>query len=111
MASQESTVQHIVSQIQDAGVIEFRKMFGEFTIYCDTKIVAFVADDRFLLKPTEFGLAMTEGFDHEPPYPGAKPCILIPSAKWDDSAWLTELIEGSAKDLPLPKPKTPKKSK
>ena len=41
------------------------------------------------------------------PYPGAKPYFLISGNKWDDRAWLVNLIQISAAELPLPKKKAP----
>ena len=40
MASQQSTVDYILEQIEAAGSVSARKMFGEYGIYCDGRIVA-----------------------------------------------------------------------
>lgn len=40
MATQESTVKYIVAQVTNAGRIRSRKMFGEYALYCDDKVVA-----------------------------------------------------------------------
>ena len=32
--------------------ISFRKMMGEYIVYCNGKIVGGIYDDRFLVKPT-----------------------------------------------------------
>jgi DNA transformation protein len=40
MASQQSCVDFILEQIAEAGVVSAKKMFGEYGIYCDEKIVA-----------------------------------------------------------------------
>lgn len=109
MASQQSCVDFILEQIAEAGVVSAKKMFGEYGIYCDGKIVALVCDDQLFVKPTtagkEFMGTFVEGF----PYPGAKPYLLIFGEKWDDSEWLANLIKASASELPLPQKKPPKK--
>jgi TfoX/Sxy family transcriptional regulator of competence genes len=109
MASKQTTVDCILKQIADAGVVTAKKMFGEYGVYCDEKIVALVCDDRLFLKPTlageEFLGTYTEGF----PYPGAKPWFVISSEKWDDRTWLSQLVKLTAAELPLPKPKKPRK--
>lgn len=53
MASDKSFVDFIVDQIENAGQITYKKMFGEYAIYCNGKVVALVCDNRFFVKPTE----------------------------------------------------------
>lgn len=86
-----------------------RKMFGEYAIYCEGKIVALVCDDQLFIKPTAAARAFL-GADVEeaPPYPGAKLYLLISGEKWDNSEWLSELIRVSMPELPEPKPKKKK---
>ena len=98
MASKQSTADFIVDQLSHAGVISSKKMFGEYAIYCDGKLPALVADDQLFVSPVE-----------APPYPGAKPCFLIPGDRWDDSDWLCELIRITTRELPVPIPKKKKK--
>ena len=107
MASRQNTVDSILEQIAGAGVVSARKMFGEFTIYCDEKVVALVADDHFFVKPTAAGKAFIGDFVEACPYPGAKPCLLIPEGKWDDRPWMTRLITLTAAGL-LPSKKKPR---
>ena len=102
MASNPSTVDFIVAQIATAGVVAQRKMFGEYAIYCDGKLVALVCDDQLFVKPTVTGRAYIGAATERPPYKGAKPCFWIAGEKWDESDWLTELVRISAAELPLP---------
>lgn len=108
MASQQSVLDHLMEQISEAGMVTARKMFGEYSIYCDGKLPALLADDMLFVKPTPGVRALTKGFDDVPPYPGAKPYVLIPADKWEDRVWMANLIRTAAADLPAPKPKTPK---
>jgi TfoX/Sxy family transcriptional regulator of competence genes len=105
MASRQSTVDFILEQIADAGAVRAKKMFGEYGIYCDEKMVALVCDDQLFVKPTAAGKvfigACVEGF----PYPGAKPWLLVSGDKWDDREWLTRLMIITTSELPLPKKK------
>ncbi len=110
MASKQSTADFIVEQIALAGAVSARKMFGEYELYCDGKLVALICDDQLYLKPTEGGKAFMGAIEEGRPYPGAKPHLLVSGDRWDDRVWLTELVKRSADELPLPKPK-PKKSK
>jgi TfoX/Sxy family transcriptional regulator of competence genes len=110
MASKQKTVDFILEQIAHAGDVTARKMFGEYAIYCEGKVVALVCDDQLFVKPTKSGKDYVGDAEEAPPYKGAKPCFLISGDQWEDSDWLTELIKITAKELPLPKPKKPKKS-
>lgn len=42
-------------QMRGGGDIPFRKMFGEYAIYCDAKVLALVCDNQLLVKPTAAG--------------------------------------------------------
>ena len=101
MASKKSTVDFILEQIEEAAPVFAKKMFGEYGIYCDGKIVAFVCDDQLFIKPTSSGRTfignVVEGF----PYPGAKPYLLISDELWNNRKWLTNLFKISAAELPL----------
>ena len=102
MATQQGTVDFIVEQIAGAGQVSARKMFGEYGLYCDGKMVALVCDDQLFVKPTAAGRAHIGEIVEGAPYPDAKPCFLVSGDLWDDSDWLTELIRVSAADLPAP---------
>lgn len=109
MASTQDFVDYVVEQIEKAGTITYKKMFGEYAVYSDGKIVALICDNRLFIKPTEGGKAFIGDVTEAPPYPGAKMSFLIED-KIDDREWISELIRISAKELPEPKPKI-KKSK
>ena len=108
MASDQSFVDFVVDQINDAGIITYRKMFGEYGVYCDGKIVALVCDNRLYIKPTDAGRNFIGDVVEAPAYPGAKPSLLI-EEKIDDSVWLSQLVRISCDALPNPKPKKKKK--
>ena len=110
MSTEQSQVEYIVDQIQEAGVISYRKMFGEYAIYCDTKIIGLVCDNQFFIKPTEAGVRFASGIKMAPPYPGAKLYFAI-EEQLDDRYWITELVQLTAQDLPFPKPKKPRTPK
>jgi TfoX/Sxy family transcriptional regulator of competence genes len=80
-------------------------MFGEYTIYCNDKVVALVCDDQLFVKITEAGRALLQSADEAPAYPGAKPSFHIDGEVWDDREFLTQLIKATADELPVPKRK------
>ena len=108
MASDLSFVEYIVDQIENAGEIRYRKMFGEYAVYCNEKMTALICDNQLFIKPTEAGRAFIGDVIEAPPYPGAKNSFLIED-KMDDREWLSQLVRITAKELPMPKPKRKKK--
>ncbi|WP_394796141.1 TfoX/Sxy family protein [Armatimonas sp.] len=107
MASDKSFVEHIVEQIENAGIITYRKMFGEYAIYSDGKIVVLICDNQVFIKPTESGRAFIGDAVEALPYPGAKLNFLIEDG-FEDREWFSELVRITAKELPAPKPKKKK---
>lgn len=111
MASSKSIVDYIVDQASAAGNVRARAMFGEYTVYCDEKVVALICDDQLFVKPTDDGRALAGNVEEASPYPGAKPCLLIPEAQWDDADGIAQLFRVTATQLPVPKKRPKKKSK
>ncbi|MBN1984133.1 MAG: TfoX/Sxy family protein [Chitinivibrionales bacterium] len=108
MATNVEFMQFIIDQMQSAGTVSCRKMFGDYAVYCDGKVVALVCDNQLYVKPTEKGRAYIGSVEEAPPYPGAKPYFLIGDAV-EDRQWLSTLITITAAELPMPKPKRRKK--
>jgi len=104
VSSDPGFVDFICDQVEGAGVISSRKMFGEWAIYSGHKVVALVCDDRLFVRPTPAGRAFIGEAVEEPPYPSAKPHFLIED-RIDDREWLTELIRVTEREIPEPKPK------
>lgn len=109
MSSQQKTVDYILEQAAGAGTVTAKKMFGEYGMYCDGKIIALICDDQLFIKPTAAGRAYLGEVTDGEPFPGAKPYFLIEGDRWDDADWLADLVKATADDLPAPKPKTAKK--
>ena len=109
MASKQSTVDYIMEQIVQAGDVRYRKMFGEYALYCNEKVVALICDDQLFLKPTKAGKELIDDVEEAPPYPGAKLYYLISPEQWENHEFLTKLIVATAAELPLPKPKKKKR--
>ncbi|MBI5044556.1 MAG: TfoX/Sxy family protein [Candidatus Levybacteria bacterium] len=105
MATLQSTVDVIAENMSGAGNITSRKMFGEYALYLDGKVIAFICDDNFYIKPTEEGKKFYPDFEDAPPYPGAKMYMLISEDTWEDREFMTKLAIITANSLPTPKPK------
>ncbi|MEE9913035.1 MAG: TfoX/Sxy family protein [Deltaproteobacteria bacterium] len=109
MASDQSFVEFAADQMSAAGAITYRKMFGEYALYCDGKVVALICDNQLFVKPTAEGQSYIGSVCEAPPYPGAKMYYLIEEA-YEDPEWISGLIRVTAGQLPPPKPKKTKKS-
>ena len=103
MSTKQTTVDFILEQINDAGTVTAKKMFGEYGVYCDGKMVALVCDDELFIKTTPLGKEFVGDCPEKPPYQGAKPYFWISGEKWDESEWLSQLIRISAAQLPKKK--------
>ncbi|MBV1928876.1 MAG: TfoX/Sxy family protein [Gammaproteobacteria bacterium] len=110
MASNLDFVEYVVGQISDECGVSFKKMFGEYALYSNSKVVALVCDNQLFVKPTNAGKEYVGEFIEASAYEGAKPSLLIED-KIDDSEWLSKLIIITEKELPEPKPKAKKKPK
>ena len=102
MASDIGFMEFVVEQVRGAGRITYRKMFGEYAVYCDGKVVALVCDNQFFLKPTPAGRALLDRVKEAPPYPGAKDYFLL-DAQLEDGELAAELVRVTARSLPAPK--------
>ncbi len=108
MATDQSFADFVIDQLDGAGAVRSRKMFGEYGVYCDEKMVALICDNQLFVKPTDAGRRFIVKPVEAPPYPGAKPYFLIGSTL-DDREWLVELVRVTTRELPAPAVKAPKK--
>lgn len=102
----------MLDQLSSVGVVRARRMFGEYALYCDDRVVALVCDDQLFVKITEQGREYVgdqyeEGFA----YPGARASMSIGGDLIEDRDWICELIRITTDNLPLPKPKKTKRVK
>ena len=107
MATSQDFMDYVLDQIENAGIITYKKMFGEYALYSDGKVVALVADNKLFVKPTEKGRSFIGNVQEAPAYPGAKMSFLIED-QIDDRLFISKLIRITASELPDPKPKKPK---
>ena len=107
MATDKSFIEFIADQAGHSGQITYTKMFGEYALYCDGKVVALVCDNQLFVKPTEGGRAFIGEVVAAPAYPGGKPNFLI-TDRIEDREWIGKLIRITCDELPEPKPKKKK---
>lgn len=103
MASSEEFTKYVVEQLSSAGTIIYKKMFGEYGLYCDGKLFASICDNQLFVKVTDQGWEILQNPEMAPPYEGAKPSFLI--AELEDKEFLCSLAVATCKALPSPKSK------
>ena len=109
MATDASFAAYVVEQIALPGRVDVRKMFGEYAVYLDGKVVALLCDDQLFVKPLEPLRERLGRVDEAAPYPGAKPHFRI-TDQLEDSEALRALLLEAARHLPVPKPGAKKKA-
>jgi TfoX/Sxy family transcriptional regulator of competence genes len=104
MASNQDFVAYVCEQVNLAERVTYKKMFGEYAMYVDGKVVGFVCDNQLFVKPTALGKQLVGNIAEAPPYPGAKLYFLL-SERLDDHDFMRQLFLATASALPTPKPK------
>lgn len=103
MASSKAYLEFILEQLSDLDGITHRAMMGEYILYYQGKIAAYICDDRLLVKPVPSAIAMLPDAVYAPPYAGAKEMLRVDNV--DDRAFLAALFEAMLDALPAPKKK------
>ncbi len=109
MASKVEFVEFVVDQLREAGTVTYKKMFGEYGLYCNGKIFSVICDDQLFVKITKAGRQVCPELVEAPPYEGAKNYFLVEDV--EDKELLTRLVVATCAELPEPKPKKPRESK
>jgi TfoX/Sxy family transcriptional regulator of competence genes len=110
MATDLSFVEYVIEQSGLDDRITSKRMFGEYGIYIDGKVVAFACDNSLFIKAADATTALTASLPHRPPYPGAKP-YPVADELLDDADQLQVLLVATASAMPEPRPRKPKKPK
>ena len=105
MASSLSSVEFAVEQMSGAGTVTYRRMFGEYGLYCDGKYFGCICNDRVLIKITPAGEALVPDCPRGIPYEGGGE-MLLPDA--EDREALAELVRVTCAALPAKKPRKKK---
>ena len=57
MATEPEFAQFITDQLSGLDSVATRRMFGEYALYANGKVVGLICDNRLFVKPTEAGRA------------------------------------------------------
>ena len=104
MASSKNYPDFILEQLSGLEEIRYRAMMGEYMLYYKEKLIAYICDDRLLVKPVPAALSLLPGARYELPYIGAKQKMLL-VAELEDREFLERLFREIYPELPEPKKK------
>lgn len=107
MATEKAFVDYVLEQAALADALSYRKMFGEYALYLDGKVVALACDNSLFIKPSSAATELVPDIEQRPPYPGVKPFPVIDELL-DEPERLRALLQATAAVLPMPKPKKPR---
>jgi TfoX/Sxy family transcriptional regulator of competence genes len=110
MATGKDFIDYVCEQIGLGERLTHKKMFGEYALYLDGKVVAFACDDSLFVKPSAAAATLAPWLPSRPPYPGAKD-YPVADELLDDADALRRLVEETAALMPMPKPARPRKTK
>ena len=110
MATDPGFIDYVLEQADFGARLAHKRMFGEYALYLDGKVVAFACDNSLFLKPTAQGRAALPTVTPGKPYPEAKDYYVLDEFL-DDAPLLQRLLQVTADALPMPKPKPKKAAK
>lgn len=102
MASSLEYVEYVAGQLSGAGAITYRKLFGEYGLYCDGKFFGTVEDNQFYLKITQAGFDLLPQAEVVSPREGARFFLID---ELEDREFLAGLVQGTCALLPARKPR------
>ena len=104
MATDASFIAYVCDQAGLGARFTSKRMFGEYALYVDGKVVAFACDNQVFVKPTPAGRKLLPHAREGKPYPPAKPYLLMCDELEDRLLWQRVLL-ATADALPVPVPR------
>lgn len=112
MSTSKEFIDYILDCLGQDKSISTKRMFGEYAIYFDKKVVALVCDNTFFLKINSQTTSELEKLKTKlktaPAYPGSKDYYIVDEDIFETKKVFLNLLETCAEEVEL---KTPKKKK
>ncbi|MEO6117288.1 MAG: hypothetical protein ABIP33_12955 [Pseudolysinimonas sp.] len=93
MATSREAAEAIVEFLDPVAAIRIRGMMGGWLVYSDDVLVAQINEGELFLKPTQAASELTAPLERRPPYPGAKPALVVDRPHLDDVGWLRSVLK------------------
>ena len=110
MATTPDYIAYVLELVRLDDRLTTHRMFGEYALYVDSKVVAFACGNSLFIKYVDETAGLTAGLPSGQAYPGSKP-YAIGDELLDDPKRLRSLLLATAEALPMPKPKRPRKAR
>lgn len=104
MSTNKDYLNFLLDQLSSLEGITYRMMMGEYLIYYRGKVVAYICDDRFLIKPVPSAIQMLPDAEYDSISQGGRKKLLRVD-NVDDRNFLTNLLNSIYDELPFPKSK------
>ena len=95
---------YVAQQLDLGSRLGHKRLFGEYSLYLDAKVVAFVCDNSLYLKPTSAAAQGEPRLPWKSLYTGANDCP-VADELIDDHERLRALLLATANCLPAPSPR------
>lgn len=105
MATTNEYIEYVCEQIKEVGEVRYKKMFGEFMVYVNSKPVIIVCDNTPFVKKLECIEEMMQNAETGHPYKGAKEHYILDI---DDVVFCKNVITQLEEVTPVPKPRKKK---
>lgn len=109
MACSFEFIEYLANQLCYAGDITYKKLFGEYGLYCDGIFFGCACDNQFFVKVTQAGKEKLHEVVMAPMYKGAKDSFLI--EQLEDREYLASIIQATCSELVLAQEKKLRKKK
>lgn len=103
MASSKEFLNFILEQVSSLDGVSSRMMMGEYIIYVNGVIVAYICDNQLLAKPAVVCKEMLPNAPMIPPYKGARDMVFVEDV--DDAQGLKQLFVAIYEELRFVKSK------
>ncbi len=107
MASSQDFVEFVCEQINFAGDISYKKMFGEYMVYVNLKPIILICDNTAYVKMRDEIADIMQDCQTGVPYKGSKEHYIIDVEDTMHSADVIRILEAIT---PIPKPRKKKKT-
>lgn len=99
MATTEDFIRFVADQVADAGIVRYRKMFGEYMVYVNDRPVLLVCNSTVYVKKHEVVNEIMKDAQTGVPYTGAKEHYILDV---EDTPLALEAIAALVAVTPIP---------
>ena len=108
MATSPEYARFVENQFRGLEGFSMRRMFGEYAIYLQGRVLGFLADEQILLQDTPVSRKLLPDAERRELFPGSKLFVIFEDE--GNAHLLKSVSEAMWEELPLPKPRKSRKT-